>query len=1071
MTLAKLQAELETLPYAGRIERAIALGRDAQNTPLLDEMERSGFDLRWLALHSCYGSRNGERALRMLADASQLIRRGAASLLAQVGTPAQVVTALEQILPRRRRNLLLALHKRHRYDAIEACLQAMETQGDEDGLRECLPFGSAGTVQRLIGQVVERLASPHWARLARFHPDIALQILQTQAEAADRSDAGLTYRANAILSITAETRPEAALTLVQTLLRHVPLTYLQFQRLASFLPHETADMVLANEAKPTLPLERLLPHLDAECALALLERYGASLHLVSRIFVRRLSPDLRDQIYRRFGLGWQNEDGCVPQAIVGGLSQPLREMEARRHLRLPALLPRHAERLPYAAYLLWDEARETLDPFLRNPDPDLRVLAHATLANAVRYNRSHLSDLLKLQLARKNEQDPVRLAMLSGLAALPPGIWKPEHLDDLAQILRNGLDAADLSHATAAAMELLVVKLLKFYPHWCAGWMATLAKERGSLNIVNLENRLSDSDVQILAPILLPVLRGWENREGWYTLARFAGSLGKRLRVFDELAMMLERLVRTQAAQYQSENALNLLAEHRRERLAILIPELIAADPSWATRPTVYTYLHRHRQDLLTPFLGFRAYIGRFSTGKTRFVLPLANGFERWTATQQQIFARVLTEVTQDKGRDTPSIHGVITQLAALPAVFPTRLVELAQLDNKALAVRDAALRALAQLDSGAGVPALLEAMGDDRSRIAIYALRRALLEMPAGRALELLRGMPLEKVTVAKEVIRLLGELKTEAAYQELLQMEAHDLHRDARIALLRAFWEHLERDATWDKLEHAARNPEPAVAAHVSRIPATGLSQSAQARLIGVLALLLQHPDARVRLDTLNRCAALPVMDREHRLLPYFLQSVASPVTDEQSAASAAVFMTYTGRDAALVGQTAHALLPNRRALQALVNALSGQLAINRSRLLPTARAVLDTLQTDPLTGKLQIGLVMQALPSGEIIATMQQMAATRALHADALDTAKIWMTHLEINRHDIRLSEVEMALAASDDRYLRRLALSALIAQAEGATGWTDERRERLQIYRNDSAALVAEAAQFTFPPGEE
>lgn len=60
-------------------------------------------------------------------------------------------------------------------------------------------------------------------------------------------------------------------------------------------------------------------------------------------------------------------------------------------------------------------------------------------------------------------------------------------------------------------------------------------------------------------------------------------------------------------------------------------------------------------------------------------------------------------------------------------------------------------------------MPTLIEAMNDDRARIAIYALRRSLLEMPVSRALLLLRAVPLEKVTVAKEVVRLLGELPTQ--------------------------------------------------------------------------------------------------------------------------------------------------------------------------------------------------------------------------------------------------------------------------------------------------------------------
>ena len=83
----------------------------------------------------------------------------------------------------------------------------------------------------------------------------------------------------------------------------------------------------------------------------------------------------------------------------------------------------------------------------------------------------------------------------------------------------------------------------------------------------------------------------------------------------------------------------------------------------------------------------------------------------------------------------------------------------------------------------------------DDRARIAIYALRRALLQMSTTRALAILRGVPRHRVTVAKEVVRLLGELPGGAAYADLLVMAGEDVHRDVRVALLRALWDHLER------------------------------------------------------------------------------------------------------------------------------------------------------------------------------------------------------------------------------------------------------------------------------------
>lgn len=320
-----------------------------------------------------------------------------------------------------------------------------------------------------------------------------------------------------------------------------------------------------------------------------------------------------------------------------------------------------------------------------------------------------------------------------------------------------------------------------------------------------------------IAPALLPVLHSWETREREPYLMAAAWGFGRRLKVFEALAEMLERVLRETRTPWVANYALRLLSSHLPERLDMLVPDLVADDPSWVTQRPIYEYLHAKRQDLLTPYLGQKAYKGRFSRGKTRFVLPLQGGFHRWTPTQQAIFAETLGQVTRDEKRDTPAVWTVIEQLHALPAVPPTRLIELARANHPKPGVRDRALRALGRLDAGQGVPTLLEALGDERARIAIYALRAALLEMPAQRALELLRTMPLDKVTVAKEVVRLLGELSRGAGYADLLAMDGRALHRDVRVALLRALWDHLEQEETWPILERAARSPDPT--AKVSR------------------------------------------------------------------------------------------------------------------------------------------------------------------------------------------------------------------------------------------------------------
>ena len=90
-------------------------------------------------------------------------------------------------------------------------------------------------------------------------------------------------------------------------------------------------------------------------------------------------------------------------------------------------------------------------------------------------------------------------------------------------------------------------------------------------------------------------------------------------------------------------------------------------------------------------------------------------------------------------------------------------------MENPKEAIRDRALRALARLDSGQGVPVLVSALDDTRARIAIYALRKCLLEMPVDNAVSILQQVDSNKVTVNKEIVRLLGDLDSPSAYQEL--------------------------------------------------------------------------------------------------------------------------------------------------------------------------------------------------------------------------------------------------------------------------------------------------------------
>ena len=1080
MTTTTLLAALETIPYDDRVKRMVALGQqartDAAAAALLQALAAApGFYERQLALLACYGSGDGALVLVGLADQSLLLRNLALSLVADACTDAQVRLAFGSLSQKVQPKLLRYLRRRGRLAVVDALLTELATRANER-LALFLHFGTAALVEKHVATVRPLWGADDWMRMAKYHSDIAVAQLLAQQQAQIAPDARLLYHVNCALPALAERRPDHALTLVRGLLRHESPDRISLQPVAERRPNEVVDLLLAHDdsAAVRLNLGRLAPRLTEARLLAVLQ-YRPAFLANPAAWLHRVPAALRRTAFGVAGNGWHNSDGVVALPIVALLPRELREAEARRHLALPALATRPAQRLPYATFLPWDEAQAVLAPFVRNPDADLRTVALAAQIGVSRYQRAQLPVVLALVCARANEQDPVRQAMLGALAALPPSRWQDAYLENLSQLIRDALNAADLSVATARYAEQLVLALVPFHAEWAAGWLGELAKTRGQVYFAGLGDRLNDADVRRIAPALLPILQAWATREREGLLLQAASSLGRRLRVFDGLAELLERVFTTTRQDYVASQILQLLARHRPGRFAALVPTRLVSDPSVGTMPVVYWYLHRHRQDLLTPFLGQRAYKGRFSTGKTRFVLPMRTGFYRWTPTQQNLFAETLTQLTQDQKRDAYTLFHAIHQLAALPAVVPARLFGLADARMKNLAVRDTALRALARLDGGQGVPVLVEALDDDRARIAIYALRSTLLAMPATRALALLQAVPTQKVTVAKEVLRLLGDLDTPAAYPLLLDMAARPLHRDVRVALLRALWPQLERPETWPILLAAAADPDPAVAAGVVWIPTDRLSPPVQRQMLVLLATLLGHPDALLRVQVLSRFTSLPLADPDRVLLPPLLARLHSPLPDEYQAAARALFATYAALDAAAITATVAQVLPERRVLLCVLAALHAALGSNRSKLLPVVRGILAVLRPDPLTVELQVRLVLAGLPWPELAPYLTDLAATEALDAEVLmaTVQAMGVSRQRIASQDDTeaLLTLEHALAASPDARLRRLALAALRAQATQPAGWTAALRTRLDHYRADPAPLVAAAAQFTFPPPAE
>jgi hypothetical protein len=1050
------------------------VGQEALTKPnvatVLDTWEHGDWQERLYCVQSCTGSGDASRLRRMIDDPSRSIANLALQLLAVHGSEEVLAQVLAQLTHRRRLRLLARLRARRRLAVIDRFLDE-GFAGAFPRIAELLPYGSADAVNSHFLKAEECGGSLFWQRLARRHPRIAAQAILDRLTAVEQPDALLIRYAHVVVLFTARTQPNIIVRLAQALAQFTPLSSLQLTRAMYHQPNELAAVVLESDSFAPFTLATVAHKLESSLLKRILQEQPALLPIEASWF-RKLPASERAGIFHEVGRSWRDAEGLIPSDVLALLPAPERFAEAERMAALPIMPTRPQTQATYAAYLPWAKMREIADRFLAHPEGESRAWGWTAILTSLRFQRDQAGEVLGMIRKRKFEQDPVRLIILQGLATLPPGIWQETLLAEIAGIVREALDATDLSYASVINLTAFIQKLIPTHPHWAAQQLATIYSERGNIGGYYLETRINDRQALTLEVAFLDVGKQWGrgNRVGW--LVWFASALGKRLRVCKRLLKVLEELLGKESGHFDA-SILQLLRKHcpyaEFERLA---RHLITSHESWVALVPIFRFLHRHRQDWLQPFLGKSQF--RMKGGSTVELVNLlqANGYQRYTMAQQTALANTLNAIIQlpagdQLPKDVWTMLRAMEFLALLPAVDASRLIGLS--NDKRPVISESATRALGRLDAGQGLPTLIAALGDERARVAIYALRHVLADLPATRVMADLRNAPMNKVTVAKETVRLVGEFGAVAGFEWMLALARQDLHRDVRIAVLRGLWDHLERPETWPLLTQAAQSTDGQILNGVVRIPADRLSVNSRRRLIDLLAGLASHPDAIVRRAVLQRFIDLPLPDDEGRLMQTALTALSAASPDERASAARVIAANATPMDAARIAAAIGQLRDRRRPLHDFVRVFTAEAVANsprRRRLGPTARAVLETLRMDPITAGLRLKLAAAILGVEGFEPELQKLIDDRFPISAIFEEASAAIEQIGQTTHRTKLHQLEARLSAADDPHLRLLAFVALTVQARDPTRWDEIRCARLNGYRNDPAPLVAIRAQFLF-----
>lgn len=563
----------------------------------------------------------------------------------------------------------------------------------------------------------------------------------------------------------------------------------------------------------------------------------------------------------------------------------------------------------------------------------------------------------------------------------------------------------------------------------------------------------------------------------WYgsivMLAQQDGLVGRRQprtrqrRMPTLAAPIVDALVTIAASldQYRAPLAIAMLRKRAPQALDRLMPTLIGKDESVAVLADVHAWLHRHRQDLLAPYLDGRRIRGQWATGKTSWILPFADDFFRWTPPQAQAFADLLSKIVGDTERDTPSKLRSLEVLPRIEYAAQDFLLSLATYKEPAL--QEKAIRVLARCDAGQGVPTLLACLGDGRARFAIYGLRRALFNMLPDRALALLADAPMGKVTVAKEVVRLTGELRAVDAFKRLLELAGSITHRDVRIAVLRALWDHLDRDETWAIYERAVGDPDWVLASRLADIPANRLTVTLDARLAALLGRVLARPEPEARIDLLQRCRWIQLVDRDRTLLAACRARLASLHDDEVTAAMNALMARSVESDLPALGAALDALRSDPRSFHVAGTALCLHDVSTRASWFAAAKQLEAAAAHDPRWAPLGVRAAIARRQANGVVTAVERAAATPGVLE--FDAANAVVGSLGVFT-DAAVDELATSLGMSAHAAARRLAVAILAHASRPGQGWTPDRLALLAMLRADAAPEVSGAAHRLWPPRE-
>ncbi len=867
MNVDKLMRRLDQLDHHERLvdlaEHVRGLsGADAR--ALGQGLAQGDVHRRLLALHVAAVKRDAELAVALLDDRSLLVRHQAATLTGRLAEslPADLLDRIDQsslaqlsaeVLRRRRRSLAQELCER---------LIARERLAEAAHL---LPVCH----DEWIDERLDRVAWPEmtWMRLAKYRPDLMCDRIERQFEAvlaaAGRPEQVFARYGSAAWTQLCKQRPQRVMAWID---RHVGRDEFPFElwvgvdwlciaqpgRVVAYL--SSRPVWLGRLGVPRALVTRARKLADDELA-PLCRRLAETQQGQLAMLLSRLPHARRGELFERATADLQTARIEWSVNVLAVLPRDLAEREAARMLGLQRAQTEGGWRRQLLGYRAIAQARPLLEKESASAQAEERGQALAALVAASVRAGTGLGETLAYLRRIKNDQDPVRSAAIAALAQVPGHRFDdPEALDAVVSPIFEARDTswATRQHAARLAHNLLIAHALTPKSKMFAlglSLLERLAGHQGTPDLPRLDRNLPRGAEQAIVDALMPWVRAAQERQQDQHAFRLWSALGKRAWRVPELATVMANIM-WHGNKNNAGSAAMLWLQDSATRDA-RVRELVRKDRSALYLHTVFEHCLWRRQTLLPERLSTKAPRGRFHDGKVAIIPHVQRGFDRWTTELQRGYVALIRAGEAQPKQFMTTRAALVAMRARVPI---TTVDDLASaLGSSDVMVQEAALGALVWIDAPApALPILLDHLDGDRARVAMYAMPRLARLLPRARMVDALAELfarPKLKVTVHKEVLRLLGVLATERAIELLRETWARPLHRDVRIAAMHAARSIPWASEAWAILASAATDESPDVARALVEVPIFTVAERHRPAYFELMLRVAEHPSPEAR------------------------------------------------------------------------------------------------------------------------------------------------------------------------------------------------------------------------------